>query len=333
MGPLRTNTTGAVLIGLLCSLLPTRVLAQTPVWNAPSSGFLYDSFSQSIRSIVGFAGSAYLGSSDVSAVDWASLAPNQQSALLLTGGALVAIADLRVPNQVGKLDQAYNPRQALWSSDSSRAVLLTTGGQLVWLTNLPSAPIRQASWDLEGGRPIRGQFLHWTLLATDSSADRVLLASRGDGKTRLWWASSTVSPVSIPLAGDPVAAVFSSSSAALVADAAGHRVLQVQSLDGGPTVTPLFSSESYLNDPIGMALSADLTQLFVADGSGKTVRTFDAGTGALLGDLPFASSAVSMTRVSPGRFLLNSAEGTPQPLFFLDTGQSPRVFFIPRGAQ
>jgi hypothetical protein len=330
---IRTQITGLVLIGLVAVLAHTQALAQTPVWKAPSSGYLYDSVTQSIRPIVGFAGSAYAGQSVVSGIDWASLAPNQQTALLVSGGALIAIADLRSPNQVGNIGQAYTPRQALWSSDSSRAVFLTAGGQLVWLTDIASAPLVEASWDLARGRQTRDPLARWTLLAADSAADRVLLASRGGRKGQLWWASKTVSPVSIDLAGDPVAAVFASGSAAFVADAAGHSILEIQNLDGGPTVAPLLSSGENLGDPIGMALSADGKRLFVADGASQTIRSFDAGTGALLGELPFGSNAVSMTCVSPGRFLLNPPDGTAQPLFFLDTGQPPRVFFIPRGAQ
>jgi WD40 repeat protein len=314
-------------------LVQTQGSAQTPVWSAPSSGYLYDSFTRSIRSIVGFPGSAYLGSAVVSGVDWASLAPNQQSALLVSGGALIAIADLRTPDQIGDVDPGYTPLQALWSSDSSKAVFLTTGGQIVWLTNLSSTPLREASWALERDRQTRDPIFRWTLLAADSAADRVLLASRSGDNRQLWWASKSVSPVLIPLAGDPVAAVFSSNSSALVANAAGHRILQIQNLDGGPTVATLVSSEPYLADPIGLALSADGNRIFVADGASKTVRSFDAGTGALVGELPFASNAVSFTCVSAGRFLLNPPVGTAQPLYFLDTGQPARVFFIPRGAQ
>jgi DNA-binding beta-propeller fold protein YncE len=118
-----------------------------------------------------------------------------------------------------------------------------------------------------------------------------------------------------------------------VVDTAGHRILQVQNLDGVPAVATLVSSEPYLADPIGLALSADGSRIFVADGASKTVRSFDAGTGALLGELPFGSNAVSMTCVSAGRFLLNPPAGTAQPLYFLDTRQPTRVFFIPRGAQ
>jgi DNA-binding beta-propeller fold protein YncE len=330
---IRTRTTGPVLIGLMGLLLAASALAQTPTWTAPSSGYLYDSYTQSIRSIVGFAGSAYLGPSVVSGLDWASLAPNQQSALVVSGGVLSAVADLASPDRLATISPAYTPQQALWSSDSNRAVFLTANGQLVWLTNLASAPLREASWDLERGRPGRELPVRWTLLAADSAADRVLLASRGDARWQLWWASPTVSPVSIALAGEPTAAVFSSGSAAFVADAAGHQILQIQNLDGGPTVALLFSSKQYVADPIGMAVSVDGSRIFVTDGAAQTVRSFDSGTGALLDELPYGSNAVSMICVSPGRFLLNPPGGTPAPLFFLDTGQPPRVFFIPRGAQ
>jgi hypothetical protein len=331
---IRIAILGPLLIGLLGVFTPTHALAQTPVWNTPSSGYLYDSFTQSIRSIVGFAGSAYLGSSAASGVDWASLAPNQQSALVISsGGALLSIANLAAPSQVVSLDPTYTPRQVLWSADSSQAVLLTAGGQLVWLTNMAATPLPVASWDLETRRPTRSLPRQWSLLAADSAADRVLLTSRGDDSSELWWASTSVSPVIIPLTGQAGAAVFSSSASAFVVDGAAHSIFQIQNLPAGPTVSTLLSSEQYLTKPIGMALSADGTRIFVADGGGQTVRSFDAGSGTLQSEMPFGSNAVSMTRVSPSRFLLNPPVGTGQPLFFLDTGQPARVFFIPRGAQ
>jgi hypothetical protein len=80
-----------------------------------------------------------------------------------------------------------------------------------------------------------------------------------------------------------------------------------------------------------MALSAGDSRLFVVDGAGHAVRVFDPGTGALLTELPTEAGAVSLAAVSPTRFLLNGDAGASQSVFFLDTAEPARVFFVPRG--
>jgi hypothetical protein len=324
--------TGTVLAGLASALILTQARAQTPNWVAPANGYLYDRLTESIRPVVGFGGSAYLGSPVVSGVAWASLAPNQQTALAVVNAALVSIANLGAPGQFQTIDQSDLPKQALWSSDSTRAVVLTETGQLKWLTNLSSTPSQEAGWDLDPARRAGPGLPRWSLLAADSAADGVLVTSRFGDTWKLWWASEAASPVWIPTVGHPVSAVFTSGNAAFVADAAGHRIMQIRNLDGVPAATQLLFSDRYISDPVGLALSAAGNLLYVADGSDQTVRSFDTGTGALVGALPFSSSATSLTSVSAGRYALN-ASGTAGPLYFLDTGSAPRVFFIPRGEQ
>ena len=306
-------------------LAASRICAQTPSWNIPSSGYLYDAPARSIRPVVGFPGSAYLGASVIDGLEWASLAPNQKSALLVRDGALILIADVNSPEQFATVGSVAPPRQALWSADSRRAALLTAGGELIWLTSFDSWPTREAGWDLEDSR-------EWTLLAADSSADKVLLASSAGADRQAWLASRTSPPVSIPLAGYPAAAVFASDNAGIfLVDAAGHQILRIDGLAGAPMATPVFSSELYLSTPVGMALSSDGSRLFVADGARKTIGIFDAVNGSLLSELPTEAETVSLTAISPGRFLLNTAAKSAGAFSFLDTNEPARVFFVPRG--
>jgi hypothetical protein len=314
-----------IFLGCFLSVLAvSRMGAQTPSWNIPSSGYLYDAPAQSIRRVVGFAGSAYLGSAAIDGLTWASVAPNQKSALLVRDGALSWIADLSAPDQFVSMDAAAPLRQALWSGDSSRAVVLTDGRELIWLAGFGSSPVREASRALDVSQD-------WTLLSADSSADKVLLASGTGADRQVWLASRSSATVSIPLATYPAAAVFTADGVIFLADSAGHQILRIDGLDGAPAATPVFSSDVYLSDPVGIAISVDGRRLFVADGAGKMIRVFDSRDGSLLAELPAEAEIVSLTVISHSQLLLNTAAETPGAFSFLDTGEPARMFFIPRG--
>jgi hypothetical protein len=78
-------------------------------------------------------------------------------------------------------------------------------------------------------------------------------------------------------------------------------------------------------------MSSDGTNLFLADGSGKVIRVFQAGTGALGSELPLQAAPLSLTPVSTSSFLLDGRTQKEQAFFFLDTRAGGRVFFVPAG--
>jgi hypothetical protein len=306
--------------------------AQTAIWTAPSSGYVYDQVNRNIRPVAGYLGSATLGPSIVGEIDWASIAPNRKSALLLRNAGMVWIPDLGTPAQAQNLDGMPVAQQLFWASDSSQAVMLATQGELVWLTNFGSSPKAAAKWSLEAESPkarVRER-LRWSILAADSTADQVLLASNFGDKWELWLASPAMPPASIPFAGTPAAAVFASgTSGAFVADTAAHQIDQIRGLGANPASTPLLTSAVYVNDPAGLALSADGSRLFIADRETNLIRVFDSGSGAFVTELPGASAPQSVTVFASGLFLLGSSP--PEPFLFLDTSASTRVVFVPRG--
>jgi hypothetical protein len=327
--------------------------AQNGTWTPPSSGYIFDSINRSIRPIAGLIGSAALGPPVASAIDWLSVAPNQTSALAESGGSLVSIPNLSAAGTSLALNNIPMAQQAFWAADASQAVVLADGAKLFWLTNLNSSPVPLSSWNLDsysrGGSTNRdaaqtrppGQQAVWSLLAADSSANQVLLALQTGETWQIWLASSTVPPVEIPFSGLPRAAAFASGNGSVfVADAAGHRIVQIQSLQTTPVLTTLVSSEVYVKDPTSMALSSDGSRLFIGDRSDNVIRVFNAGGGsagavAPLAELPTAAAPLSLTAFVPGQFVMNAAVNTAQaasqPVFILDTAVPATVSFVPRG--
>jgi WD40 repeat protein len=318
--------------------------AQTGTWASPSSGYVYDFSSRSIRSLTGFIGSAVVGLSVADQVDWLSIAPNQSFAMAEQNGSLIWIPNLSAASTSHVLSQVPLARQAFWAADSSQAAILAAGDRLVWLTNFSSGPVPVSTWNLAPpgrGREVvrRGlrQEAVWTLLAADSSADQVLLALHTGESSQLWLASTNVPPQAIPLSGNPLAAAFAQGNgSAFVADAAGHRIVQIQNLASNPIVTTVVSSELYVNDPAAMVVSADGNRLFVADHADNVIRVFDLrgstdGGLAPIAELPTSTAPISLTAFAPDRFVLNAGGSSDQPVFFLDTGTTPKLSFVPRG--
>lgn len=326
--------------------------SQTESWTAPASGYVYDSRTQSIRTVSGYVGAAVLGNSVADGMTWASIAPNQNYALGRRGGSTLWIPDLATAGQSQVLDQFSSIHSIFWASDSSRAVILSRDQQLIWLNGFGASPAVEVtarldvpargvtSVDQEGIESSKSEAAAgtntWRLLAADTQADKVLLSSGSTGVRQLWLASRSIAPRRIelpgPLSADPAAAVFTSNGlTAFVADASAHRILRIGTLDGVPAVTPVPASEAYVDSPAGLLLSTDDSRLFVPSRNAHTIRILDAGKGDLISELPLDASPISVTSFSAGRFLLNSAGSTSDPFLFLDTAEPARVSFVPRG--
>jgi hypothetical protein len=306
---------------------------QSSTWTLPGSGFVYDAQAGTIRPLVGFIGAAVPGTAVLDELGWASLGPNGKAALVQRADSLLWIPDLLSPDRQMSVEGIISPKQAAWSADSSRVVVLSKGSKLVWLKNAGESQTVEASWDLEtlGSRGAAGVKAPWTLLAADASGDRVLVSTRTLHGWQLRMASRTLAPVTVPFAGNPVAAAFASSGAwAFIADAVAHQIWRLEGTGGTASLTPVISSSVYVDDPTGLALSADDSRLFIADRTARTIRIFDSGTTELLAELPLETSPHSLTAVSPGRYILNSGDRSTDPFLYLDTTNPARMVFVPR---
>jgi hypothetical protein len=325
--------------GLFAALsAPTCLMvAQSVTWSAPASGFVFDAEAGAIRPISGFVGSAVAGPPVLSGIQWAAVAPNQISALVSRNSTLLWIPSLYSPAQSQSLGSIAGAEQALWATDSSRAVILTED-ELIWLTpsnlsvGISSLSVGGTVTSKPGSRASRPRRLSfWSLLAADSAADRVLLAGTTAG-SEAWIASSTTPPVSIPFSGRPVAAAFmSTGTSVFIADSTENRVVRVDNPAGPASIAMVMTSPQYFGDPAGILLSPDDTHLFIADRKALVIREFDATTGALLNALETDAATQHLTLFTPGLFVLDPAEAS-LPFLFLNTTSPPQVTFVPKAA-
>jgi hypothetical protein len=308
-------------------------MAQTVTWSAPASGFIFDAVDGVIRPISGFVGSAVAGPAIMSGIQWAAVAPDQNSALVYRDSALLWVPNLNQPSQSQTLSSIPEAKQALWAVDSSRAVVLARD-EVVWLDFANSIPSIQGTWRLTlhstealHGRP---SIAIWSLLATDKPAGTVLLTSGTGAGSQTWIASTTVPPIAIPFPGLAAAAAFAAASPAVfIADAASNQIVRVDDPTGIATITPIMTSPAYFGDPAGIVLSPDDTHVFGIDRAALVIREFDAVTGALLNTLEADAATRYLRLFTPGLFVLDPA-ATGEPFLFLGTSEPAQVTFMPR---
>jgi hypothetical protein len=314
----------------------------SPTWNAPASGYVFDSSAGQILPVSGYIGAAIAGAPVLSGVAWASLAPNQKSAVVALSGQVELIPDLRSPTLTQALDRNLAPRQMFWAADSGSAVALTQNDELVWLANLSTGPYASSRWQLDGaGRaPARVTTREskagalpsvWWILAADSAAQTVLLAQKTGAHTGLYVTSPNAAPSAIDFEGDPVAAAFSPSApTAFVADAASLQICAIRNITTTPTSSVFIAQNAFTKNPVGIALSDSGDRVFAVDREAATIQVFDSGSGASLGEVPAGNQTSALTPFAPGFVLLSPASSGKQPFYFLETSNPPQVVFVPR---
>lgn len=287
----------------------------------PPTLLVFHSASRSLRPVLGILGSSYLGESICSDLDFASVAPNQKTAVLVGANATRLVRDLEDPFASTASPELIAPaiNQVLWAADSSSAVLVSSVGRsLQWVVaGQVTPPVSLA--DLDGN--IR-------LLATDARADAVVLAI-GNRLFR----STRQSPLAlIATLGNPTAAAMDRHGETLyVADATARQVFAMRGNDGGYTLTPLLHDQETVEHPVAVALSADGSKLYVADQASRSVLSYQTSDGTLLGRLALGEAPTSLRMLSGETFLLNEDAPLGASLSVLRAGDRLAEFFIPTG--
>ena len=317
---------GRRLLPVLTVLLYTlqAATAQTVTWSAPSNGFIFDAVSSSIRPISGFVGSATVGAPVITSVAWAAIAPNAQSAIVEQNSKLLWIADLHAPGATQDLGWITPARQALWASDSNRVAVLTDAG-VRWLT------IAGRSLSVEHSWPMVNALREWTLLATDASANAIVMVRRTGRESVAWFASENGSPTVLPVDGRSVAAAAfnSTGSAVYIVNSTLHQILRVDSPAAAAVTTVVLTSAQYVSGAIGLILSPDDSRIFVIDGSELAIPAVDAATGNLAGTIALDAPVRLVSLFSPGSYLLDPGSKAT-PFLFLQTAVAGAVTFVPR---
>lgn len=288
---------------------------------SPPTLLVFHSATRSLRPVVGIPGSSYLGGSICSNLDFASVAPNQKTAVLVGADGTRLVSDLAdlLGDPAPRDPIASAVDQVLWATDSSAAVLVSSSERsLQWVVSGQVAlPVSLA--DLDGD--IR-------LLAADSRANAIVLAVGN----RLFRATQQSPLALIAKFGNPTAAAMDRSGEIIfVADATARQLFKMHGDNGGYALTPLLQDQETVEQPVAVALSADGSKLYVADQASRSVTAYQATDGALIGRLALEQAPTSLRMLSRETFLLNEHAPVGASLSVLKAGDRLAEFFIPTG--
>lgn len=314
-------------LGLAVCGLTFSCFAQGLQIGGPITGFVFDAPSHSLRQVVGMPGAAHVSAALLSDVDWASVAPNGSTALVLRRGEarLVSVTDIgQDPAGIfvdGLLEQ---PQWSCWSRDSSSVVIYSaTARSVQWVRfadQSSTADIPVPLVNLEGDV---------TALAADATSTVAVVAVAGAGVYRV--NAEGVTQLA-PLADVSAIAISPAGDTLWVADRSSGQVLEIANPGTAPEPRVLLADAERLADVSALGLSSDSKRLYLASRSTQLLYWMDRSTSLLSEGIALD---VPATRFSPlGRaslLLLGAREKLGDPFYLLDEQAGPGLFFVPAG--
>lgn len=311
----------------LLTLATIPAFAQSPGWNTPSSGFLFDPATKSLRRIDGFLGAAQLSPPVVDNLEWAAVAPNGHRALVRTPSGEWSWLDALDRGDYSSFPVSLSglpPFLAHWNPDSS-SVRLYSGGCSCFQTLALQSPGQPAfSAEPQFIDASRGAVLDffWRDSLTVASTEAGLVQIDGSAPPRLL------------LAAEPGLTFWlePSGKAWAVRSSAGQ-IFEVLLPASGTAELKLIAS-----DPerfTGLAAIASASGIiWAADRPTRTLYRISFVTGTIEMSLDLESEPTGLTPLGNRPLWLIRHRTRPgDPLFILDGSLSPQVFFVPGGDQ
>jgi eukaryotic-like serine/threonine-protein kinase len=247
----------------------------------------------------------------------------------------------RSPKLVGLWSTAAGQGRAVFCSDGRRVAVSGAGGLQIWnvaagkltllvakdsaVSDFAFSPdgsrVATASldgtarvWDLETGQPITSLLQHGgPVLTVQFSSDGAQLATASDDKTARLWDAATSKQLRLFAHSEGVqSAAFSPDGRRVVTRSGG--MIRVWEEASGKRVTEFYADVAPLSEA---TFSADGRRIVVTGGQ-RAVRTWDAGTGVMLSQVPMDGNAW----LSPDRSrAVSGGRGAPAQVWNVITAQ------------
>jgi hypothetical protein len=289
----------------------------------PLPGFVLDPRNSTIRPVFGIPGALQLGPAVPLAfgVVSADFGPNGAFAVAISDeqqahAYLIRNVSSATPD-IADLGVVAAGSTVLGLDSSGVAALLSSPGQLQFLTGLPAAPALAAPVAMAPG--------DISSAALETGGGCALLGASAGVLERYCADGSSAALLTSPGSLFSAIAIVNAGRDVLLADRAAKQVLTVNDYRGQATVSPLAAASDGLVNPCGLVVNGKTA--FVADAGAAAVFSID-----LSGQQPIASQTLGM---APSRLkaltdssilLLNDPSGTPFTIFQTD---AMRSFFVP----
>jgi hypothetical protein len=297
--------------------------AQSTSFHGPICGFAYSRSARTIRPLLGVTGAARLGSPLMAEVDFASIGPDGQWALISQSGSTTFVhgfGDLApsVSPAAGLIDTVD---RVLWNRGGSVALLYSSSANRLQRVQLSaSGPAADTPLDLSPWGAA-------TALAIDPAGSQIAFGVPGSG---LYLFSAGQSPVLLSSMAQPAEAAFDSSGRRLFAVDLDQQ--RIALFDYGSSATKFASLEQPDASPItpmGLAVSGDGLHLLLVDGAAHAVRVYDTGSGSLSNIIPLDFAPSRFEALSPAPTFLLNGDHRKEWLMVLDASRTPAISFVP----
>jgi hypothetical protein len=320
------------LSAVLAFLIACVAGGQTASLRGPVSGLIHDVPSRSIRQVVGFPGSSYLGQPALRNVETAFIAPDGESALVVENGQVALVRGLRNGNSTRFPVSELNGRveRVSWASGSGSLVAYCSSTRrLLRLDAGTSPPMPGPSIDLSY---LEGEV---TGVVTNDDASVTVIGFRHPTQGGLYAVSEGAPPVQLSATKNPGDAIAGDSANVLYAiDRDAMRILRFPNGAYGGWESLSFSGEGEpMADPVGIALSRNGQRLYVAGGVDRMIREYDLSSRELLLEIRLDAipQGLSPLAATTSVFVLGPRRSGEQPMWLLDARSVPSVSFVPAG--
>ena len=309
---------GAALVGLA-----HLAAAQPAGFQGPVAGAVY--VSHAVRPLLGTPRAAYLGSPLFTGVQWASVAPGGDWALIAKDGCsrLMRGISSGAPSDSSPDGLMDGINRAAWSPDGAFALFYSSSGN-----QLQRVRIAGGAAQADAPTPVPDSGRVTTLAISSGSGQAVFGVSGTAGALYLLPAAGT--PVLLSPMGNPAAAAFDDSGNRLyVFDGGTGKILEFDAGAGPFEFASLPQADGAAPDFAGLALSGGGSYLLVADGAGKAIRVYDTSSQMPTTTIPLDFAPSRLEALSDGPLFLLNGDRRHQWLLILDARRTPEVYFVP----
>ena len=287
----------------------------------PVAGFVFDQKTHALRPMLGVPGAAYLGDPLLTDLDAAAIAPDGDRALAVREGALMLVTRLKSSPEAAALEGAIDGADLLaFSADGATAAIFSSQSRRAQvLRNLLKAPAAGGAIDLAA--------LAGTVTALAISGDDLLVGITAEAGGGVYFCAADGAPRLLAAAAAPSALAIRGRDAYFT-DRERRQVWQVRNF--ATEATPLLFAAD-LDSPVGLQLSGK--RLYVASAGSRTLDVFDLDARAAAGriELEFTPATLAAFGDKP-IWLMNAGDGE-EPLYVLEGGEQPAVYFVPAGRE
>jgi hypothetical protein len=317
-------------------------LAQTASFSGPVEAFAFDLPTRSVRPVLGFPGSSSFGPAIVESLEFGSVAPAQNYAIVLHGleWQLALHLDLTRPSYQALTGITGRPDGIAWSQDGSLAILYSLAGN--WIQTLSGLPSQPAAGPQTSVSPLGGAL---TAVASDATGKQIAVAvnqgtgaapNAGQSAGVFLFQAATQTFVPLLALGNPVALAFSSDNASVLAVDSSARQLSVINVASrssqNVSLAGLADPFAVSSTPVTSGSQTTSQMIYVASRSDQILREFDLASQQVIADLPLNFVPTGLNEFGRKSFLVASRARAADPLW-LFVNAPPAIFFVPALAE